>query len=40
MMVLYLAGENEIGAKTEYNDMKVLFNKNTTPSNNGSEEKE
>ncbi|WP_298310509.1 hypothetical protein [uncultured Aquimarina sp.] len=29
-MVRYLAGENEPGAKTVYNDMKVLFQRSTS----------
>ncbi|WP_438710169.1 hypothetical protein ACSTS3_13630 [Aquimarina muelleri] len=30
-MMRFLAGENEPGAKTVYQDMKVLFNKNNIP---------
>ncbi|AXT52850.1 hypothetical protein D1818_19220 [Aquimarina sp. BL5] len=36
-MVRYLAGENEPGAKTVYNDMKVLFNKTTTTTSSTEE---
>ncbi len=36
-MVRYLAGENEPGAKTVYEDMKVLFNKTSSITNNQNE---
>lgn len=37
-MVRFLAGENEPGAKPVYEDMKVLFQKNTSAKNDTTEE--
>ncbi|GAA4106210.1 hypothetical protein GCM10022393_00540 [Aquimarina addita] len=37
-MVRFLAGENEPGAKTVYEDMKVLFKKTTNNTSNTSDE--